>query len=220
VNPLVDVRTPYAEHVPAAAKHPRGRPRGRTKAQTRELILAAAESCFAQWGYDAATNRQIAEAAGVTAGAIYQHFPSKRDLYMAVHSRAYHLINAEFAKVPETTDTFREALIAMLELARRLTTSHSMLALFAVRAPIESRRHADITQEASGCTAPVFAVYMTVAQRALDSGEISGRRVEEVVAGIATLIQGLTQSAWYVGSADEWSALIDRFVGLIPQPSR
>jgi AcrR family transcriptional regulator len=206
----------YAVVVPTPAKRPRGRPRGRTKAETRELILTAAETCFAQWGYDAATNRQIAEAAGVTAGAIYQHFPSKLDLYLAVHHRAFAQLQNAFDRVPAETDTFRDGLLAMFEIARRFTAADPMLALFVLRAPIEARRHAELTEEVGGYTAPIWEAYRKLAQRAIDSGEIEGRSIETLTAGLAAMIQGLTQSAWYMGSTAAWGSLIDRYVELVP----
>lgn len=47
-------------------------------------ILDAALACFARMNYDATRIRHIAEAAGVSEGAIYCHFPSKEDLAEAL----------------------------------------------------------------------------------------------------------------------------------------
>jgi AcrR family transcriptional regulator len=208
-------RAAYAGDVVKVAKHPRGRPKGRTKAETREQILRAAEACFAVSGYDKATNRQIAEAAGVTAGAIYQHFPSKLDLYIAVHDRTYDIIKDGFKAVAESTVTFREGLLAMFELARRLTDSDPMMARFAVRAPLEARRHPELTKVVGGYTAPVIEIWHEVAQRAVDEGNVACT-VDEIAAGIASMISGLTQSAWYNTGPEAWNELIDEFINLIP----
>ncbi|MGW5851299.1 ScbR family autoregulator-binding transcription factor [Streptomyces sp. NPDC055254] len=53
-------------------------------ARTRQLILEAGAEEFAERGYVAATCVGIAARAGVTRGAFYFHFPSKRDLASAV----------------------------------------------------------------------------------------------------------------------------------------
>ena len=49
----------------------------------REQILEAAVRVFAQKGFDKATNKDIAQEAGITAGLIYHYFKSKEDLLRA-----------------------------------------------------------------------------------------------------------------------------------------
>jgi TetR/AcrR family transcriptional regulator, acrAB operon repressor len=51
---------------------------------TRESILTAALQVFSQDGYSAARLENIAQAAEVTRGAIYHHFGSKEELYIAL----------------------------------------------------------------------------------------------------------------------------------------
>jgi AcrR family transcriptional regulator len=50
----------------------------------RALIDQAATRVFAERGYEAATMQEIARAAGVVASVLYDHYPSKRDLYIAL----------------------------------------------------------------------------------------------------------------------------------------
>jgi TetR/AcrR family transcriptional regulator len=52
--------------------------------QTRLAILAAAERVFAERGFDGASLRDLADAAGVTRSLIHHHFGSKEDLWLAV----------------------------------------------------------------------------------------------------------------------------------------
>ncbi len=54
---------------------------------TRDRILDAAEDVFYDKGYSNTTLNEIAEAAGVTRGAIYWHFKNKEDLFEAMCSR-------------------------------------------------------------------------------------------------------------------------------------
>lgn len=53
----------------------------------RVRILDAAERIFAEHGYDGATLRQVASAAGVQLSLLGYHFPSKLALYSAVFER-------------------------------------------------------------------------------------------------------------------------------------
>lgn len=52
--------------------------------QTREQLLAAALQQFAAQGYHGTSMRQIAEAAGLAVGGIYNHFASKEEILKAV----------------------------------------------------------------------------------------------------------------------------------------
>jgi AcrR family transcriptional regulator len=66
------------------------KPKRRTRAggETRERILAQAERLFAAHGFNGVTMPAIAEASGITAGAIYKHFASKAELFFNVVRRA------------------------------------------------------------------------------------------------------------------------------------
>ena len=52
--------------------------------QRRAQLLEAANDVFTSKGYHAAAMDDIAEAAGVSKPVLYQHFPSKLDLYLAL----------------------------------------------------------------------------------------------------------------------------------------
>jgi AcrR family transcriptional regulator len=52
--------------------------------QRRAQLLLAARSVFESLGYHAAAMDDIAERAGVSKPVLYQHFPSKLDLYLAL----------------------------------------------------------------------------------------------------------------------------------------
>jgi len=52
---------------------------------TRSLLLGAAEQVFARVGYEKAQVEEIAEAAGFSKGALYAHFKSKEELFLALY---------------------------------------------------------------------------------------------------------------------------------------
>jgi AcrR family transcriptional regulator len=52
---------------------------------TRNLLLSAAEQVFARVGYERAQVEEIAEAAGFSKGALYAHFESKEELFLALY---------------------------------------------------------------------------------------------------------------------------------------
>jgi AcrR family transcriptional regulator len=54
---------------------------------TRDALIEAARSLFAERGYTGVGTEEIVRAAGVTRGALYHHFSGKRDLFEAVYER-------------------------------------------------------------------------------------------------------------------------------------
>ena len=54
---------------------------------TKERILLASLELFAQYGYDAASVSRIAEAVGLTKGALYRHFEDKAAILRAILAR-------------------------------------------------------------------------------------------------------------------------------------
>ena len=58
----------------------------------RQELMAAAAHLFNQRGYDATSMRDIAREAGMLAGSMYYHFPSKDDLIIATYEEGTRLI--------------------------------------------------------------------------------------------------------------------------------
>lgn len=52
-------------------------------ARTRGALVSAARKLFAERGYEAVSSEEIAAAAGVTTGALYHQFKTKRDVFRA-----------------------------------------------------------------------------------------------------------------------------------------
>jgi AcrR family transcriptional regulator len=63
---------------------PRKRPRQSRSQQTVEALLEATARVLAKHSYDDVTTKEIARVAGVSAGSLYQYFPSKAALVAAL----------------------------------------------------------------------------------------------------------------------------------------
>ena len=64
--------------------------------ETREQLLDAAERVFRERGVGHASLAEVADAAGVTRGAVYHHFESKAELFSALMARAEMPIDTAF----------------------------------------------------------------------------------------------------------------------------
>ncbi|NIM94529.1 MAG: TetR family transcriptional regulator [Anaerolineales bacterium] len=100
---------------------------------TRENILSAALQVFSQNGYSATRLEDIARAAGVTRGAIYYHFGSKEELYIALVTERSAGINqlAEeiITKGGTPIETLRRFLVRMFEYAEEDEEYRALLEL-------------------------------------------------------------------------------------------
>lgn len=67
-----------------AAASDASRPTRMPREQRREQVMTVARSVFVDRGYHAAGMDEIADAAGVSKPVLYQHFPSKLELYLAL----------------------------------------------------------------------------------------------------------------------------------------
>jgi AcrR family transcriptional regulator len=92
--------------------------------QRREEILTAAEACFTERGYHGTTIDDIAERCALSKGAIYWHFPGKRDLFLALFDRyrgALVEIRRRAREAPSAPDGLRRfAHLALLDDAAEL----------------------------------------------------------------------------------------------------
>ena len=124
---------------------------------TREQLMDAAERVFRARGVGHASLAEVADAAGVTRGAIYHHFASKAELFEAMLERAEMPIDAAFdgaqSPVEDPLAAVRETAIkALLHLA----SSERVQNIFEVAflrceytdelAPVEKRHLAERTQ--------------------------------------------------------------------------
>ena len=82
-----------------------GRPVRLPRSARRKQLLAAAQEVFVAQGYHAAAMDDIAERAGVSKPVLYQHFPGKLELYVALlDTQAAALTKAVTDALARTTD--------------------------------------------------------------------------------------------------------------------
>ncbi len=73
--------------------------------ETREAIINAAIDVFYEHGVSKSSLEEIAEAAGVTRGAVYWHFKNKADIFSAIHDQFHTSVMEGFMANAETSET-------------------------------------------------------------------------------------------------------------------
>src|SRR4051812_28777775 len=78
--------------------------------ETADLIVQAARRLFMAHGYRAVSTRQVAEAVGLTQPALYYHFATKEELYVAVALAEVARLRAGLEHVARRDGSARERL--------------------------------------------------------------------------------------------------------------
>ncbi len=91
--------------------------------ETRQHILEAATHLFSKMGYDATGVAEICQAAGVSKGAFYHHFPTKQAVFQALLNSYLSGIDAGFTAMRQEDRNIPQVIIQMAELAGTLFQS-------------------------------------------------------------------------------------------------
>ncbi len=83
-SPKGPAQLPRRSPRPPTGLAPRRRPRQQRAQVTLEAILQAAASLIARDGYPSLTTNKVAERAGVSIGSLYQYFPNKEAILVAL----------------------------------------------------------------------------------------------------------------------------------------
>lgn len=114
---------------------PRKRPSQARSKATVEAILVAAAQVFRRQGYAGATTDRIAERAGVSVGSLYQYFPNKDAILVALTERhvdagfalVRELLAETLSDVPALEPLLRRFVVAMITLHEREPELHRVL---------------------------------------------------------------------------------------------
>src|SRR5436305_10632504 len=90
------------------------RPVRMPRSARRKQLLAAAQQVFVANGYHAAAMDDIAERAGVSKPVLYQHFPGKLELYLALLDTQAEALSATVHEALAATDDNRERVHGVL----------------------------------------------------------------------------------------------------------
>ena len=138
-------RTPSAE--------PRKQPRQRRSAETVARILDAAARIFDERGYRATTTNHVAERAGVSIGSLYQYFPNKDALLVALAEHHIDAVAQQFGErllyLREDQPTLDNTVRLLLELTVELNDTsrlHAILFSDCPRTPALTERLARFTE--------------------------------------------------------------------------
>ena len=102
----------------------RREPKQQRSRETVEAVLEAVQRVLRRHGAEAITTNRVAEAAGVSIGSLYQYFPDKQAIFVALHDR--HVDGVRHVIERTMTDCTSASLEEFTrELVERLANVHS-----------------------------------------------------------------------------------------------
>jgi AcrR family transcriptional regulator len=195
-----------------------GRVAGVTAAETRERLLRAAVSVFAQRGYDGTRVADIARAANVSNGALYAHFGSKAELLVAaLRAHGPKLL----AEVLDTNpgQTVTGLLLKAGRRLRRRRDAHGYLVIEALAAARRDEAVGELMRGYIGERATSMAGLVKMAQ---GGGEIDPGLSPDALAHFCLLLamgSALVTPDLHAVGEEEWAALLGRVLAAIAAPS-
>ena len=170
-----------------------GRPSACDGADTRERLLVEARRSFATEGFDATTNKKLAESAGITTAAIYHYFPSKTDIYVAVFTDVQQMVCDTIESSVSNDRDVTQNISAMIDALAALTVREPAVVSFVLSVSSEAHRHPELMKAVRPVRGQIGRILLTLSEGAVARGEvnseISARSLEDmlmvVLAGLA-----------------------------------
>jgi AcrR family transcriptional regulator len=184
------------------ASRPLGRPKDGDSSETRSRLLAGAQAAFAQNGFDATTNKEIAAAAGVTTAAIYHYFPSKTELYVAVFESLMERVVAEFRDAVAGQITLIGQFGAVLDRTVELNRDDPTFTGFVVGAAAESGRRPELSGMVMRSNVNSARFYGEVVRSAVERGELDPGMAVPVQDLMIAVLTGLTRFSQQTGDPE------------------
>lgn len=168
------------------------RPRLSAK-QRRAQLVEVASTLFAEHGYHSLSMEQLAEAAGVSKPVLYQHFPSKRDLYLALLRNAVGELDAQVRKALQGTTSNRERVRGAISTYLDFVEDRHFRLLFTT-AELSA---ADVRETIEG---GMTGIAQTVATLIATDASLSPRAAEFLASGLIGL--AIDGARWWAGQQD------------------
>ena len=176
--------------------------RALAKQRTREKILEAGRNLFNERGYEGATVRDIARAAGKSTGAVFASFADKAELFDEIVAGDYRALEAEMAGALREAATVEDALLGLFGAAYRSHAHQLPMVCAAMSAGWSREPHA--IPRSREALKPVLRLVGEAIQQGVERGELVADADVRLLRGIAwELYLSGYRSAVYEGHGAE-----------------
>ncbi|MTA13570.1 MAG: TetR family transcriptional regulator [Actinobacteria bacterium] len=177
----------------ARSAAPRKAPAQRRSAETVERILDTAARLFDERGYHGTTTNRVAEEAGVSVGSLYQYFPNKDSLLVALAQR--HLaetaeaFGGRLVELAAAAPSLAEVTRSLIELTLERNDTSQLHALLFTDAP----RTPELVAQFEALTGAIVAEVAGHLRRTGAGGDDPERRAALLVASVDAAVHDVVR---------------------------
>lgn len=154
-----------------AAPQPPLKGRALSKQRTREKIMSAAQDLFMERGYEGATVRDIARAAGMSTGAVFAGFADKAELFDEIVAEDFRSMLGEMTKAVQEAAKVEDALLGIFGTAYR---NHvNQLPMVRAAMSVAWTRELTTAHRIREGLRPIIGLVRDALQQAVERGELA-----------------------------------------------
>jgi AcrR family transcriptional regulator len=182
------------EPAPKVKPRPGSRRRGRpvdSDGLTAQRILAAARQCFAGSGYVGTSMHTVAARAGLTTGALYHHFGSKRELYLAVFNEVEERFYESMRAAAASQASFVAKVEALFDEAVHMARTDPTMPAFSLTFIGDLTRHPDLVPTVQSALVRRDFFLSEVVDTGIATGEVAAADRQVVLEMLVTIGLGV-----------------------------
>ena len=183
---------------------------------TRKQIMTAAVKVFCHSGYDAAGVAEICSQAGVSKGAFYHHFPSKKTLFLAIMQQWLAEVDNRLNILQQPNVPVSDALLQMTHtIGTVFTDASGQLPMF-LEFMVQASRDKTVWE----ATIAPYQAYQSRFAQMLEEGKTEGsiREGEDAQAAAWVLIAfavGMLLQGVVLPDTADWETIAGRGMGML-----
>jgi AcrR family transcriptional regulator len=161
---------------------------------TCQRLLIEARKSFAADGFDATTNKKLAQSVGITTAAIYHYFPSKIEMYVAVFTDVQDLVCKTIENSISKDADFSENISKMVDALAALTVREPAVVAFVMSVSSEAHRHPEVMKAVLPLSGRIGRILLDVCEKAVSRGEVSDQMSAQSLEDVlAVVLSGLAR---------------------------
>lgn len=183
--------------------------------ETKSQIMSTAYILFSQSGYDATSVADICQAAGVSKGAFYYHFPTKQALFLELMDAWLAELDRGFERAMRDAHSVPEAIEHMAQTAARILQSEKTRLAIILEFWRQAHRDPMIWQNASAPYRRYHQYLASLIRQGINDGSLRNTDSDLTARIFVSLALGLLMQAMFDPQGVDWESETQRSVRLL-----
>jgi AcrR family transcriptional regulator len=183
--------------------------------ETRNRILEAANLLFSKNGYDATGVAEICNAAGVSKGAFYHHYPSKQAVFLASMENWLTNLNQGFNLTRQETKDIPQAMKAMAEMVGSIFQAADIRLSIFLEFWVQAYRDPVVWQAVISPYRHYQGYFTEMIREGIEQGSLRQVKPEHASRALVSLSIGLLMQALFDPTGTDWQAETRDSIALI-----